>query len=1282
MQWRLFFPMAKFFLLIYDFFNRHRVALYSSMLAFFIGFAVLATRVSFQEDVMQFIPSSASTHNVTTVFSHLRVKDKIVVLFSRPDGDKEKLTAAADSFSSQLLRAAGGSLVTSVQAKAGGQQAQFFSSFVLSHLPIYLDTADYRRLDSLLSPVPLDAKLQQDFFALQMPQSLFTKDFIFADPLSLASPQLQLLHQLQLDGDYTIEDDRVYTSSGALLLFVDSKFPAGNTGGNGVLVDSIESLIAQSQQADAQLSVNYFGGPVIAVYNARQIRSDMMLTMGVAFLLITVVILLAFRNKFSLVLIFVPVLFGALFALAVLSFVQPSLSVIAVGAGSAIFGVVLSYSIHVVAHREHSASVRQLISEMAQPLTIGSFTTIGAFFSLVFTSSQVLRDFGWFSSLTIVGTTLFCLIYLPHLLSWSSVSAGPTPFLKAVERLNSFHLERSKVLVAVVFIVAIVGFFLSSKVQFSSDMNSLSYMPPKFEKVQAQLDSAFQKNYRNIYFVAVGKTDAEALANYKRMNACLDSLQGTGQVHQYSSAQSLLVPPDVQRRRIALWQAYFTPRKVAQIRQALQAQGAAYGFSPVSFEPFFAQLQATPSVVNFSAVSAFSDFMLRQDSLSMAISQVRLPAKAKYDVYNDFSSLPGVVILDKPHFLSQFVQSVSNDFYYVLFVSSFIVFLALLLSYGRFELALLTFMPMALSWFIILGLMALLGLQFNIVSVIIATFIFGTGDDFAIFISDGLLQEYRTGKPMLDAHKTAIFFSAFTTIAGMGALYFAKHPSLFSVAQISLIGMLSVVLIAYVVQPFLFNWFITRRTRAGRQPWTLVRFFAFLFYFCLFVVMALSLFVALPFLWVLGHKRRCRILHRISYFLMRGLFRVVHPYFRRLQFGSCLSSFQGHSLFIANHQSVVDLLLLMAFSPRVVFVMKGKVYHHFLFGPLVRAMGCVCISDGYEQMLPELKSLMADGYIPLIFPEGVRSVNGQLNRFHKGAFFLAQQLQADVVPLFITGAGNLIAKGDLFFLRPGLCTLTVGKPILYADSSWGADYRQRCHSVSRWYKAEYARLLSRFTSPADVFYTNRLFQNFIYKGPVLEWYMRVKVHMEHSYAVFNQLVPRKAVVTDIGCGYGFLDFMLTYLSPQRQVLGLDYDAEKVAVAQHCFDRPSSLQFQCSNASSVTLPLSDVFIMNDMLHYMDFPQQEALILQCMHRLNAGGTIIIRDGNSSNQRGQRITRLTEVLSTHILHFNKTEGQLHFTSWERICALALSQGFLISRRRPATSTSNEIFILQKPV
>ena len=99
----------------------------------------------------------------------------------------------------------------------------------------------------------------------------------------------------------------------------------------------------------------------------------------------------------------------------------------------------------------------------------------------------------------------------------------------------------------------------------------------------------------------------------------------------------------------------------------------------------------------------------------------------------------------------------------------------------------------------------MLGIKFNIVNIILATFIFGQGDDYTIFITEGCLREKHEGTDILPAYKRSILLSAAIMFIGIGTLIFAKHPALFSLAEVTIVGMACVVFMAWVVPPFLIN---------------------------------------------------------------------------------------------------------------------------------------------------------------------------------------------------------------------------------------------------------------------------------------------------------------------------------------------------------------------------------------------------------------------------------------------------------------------------------------------
>jgi predicted RND superfamily exporter protein len=66
-------------------------------------------------------------------------------------------------------------------------------------------------------------------------------------------------------------------------------------------------------------------------------------------------------------------------------------------------------------HYRHLPDIRQVIRDLAMPMTVGSLTTVGGFLCLQFVKSPMLQDVGLFAAFSLIGASLFSLIILPHL---------------------------------------------------------------------------------------------------------------------------------------------------------------------------------------------------------------------------------------------------------------------------------------------------------------------------------------------------------------------------------------------------------------------------------------------------------------------------------------------------------------------------------------------------------------------------------------------------------------------------------------------------------------------------------------------------------------------------------------------------------------------------------------------------------------------------------------------------------------------------------------------------
>jgi SAM-dependent methyltransferase len=212
------------------------------------------------------------------------------------------------------------------------------------------------------------------------------------------------------------------------------------------------------------------------------------------------------------------------------------------------------------------------------------------------------------------------------------------------------------------------------------------------------------------------------------------------------------------------------------------------------------------------------------------------------------------------------------------------------------------------------------------------------------------------------------------------------------------------------------------------------------------------------------------------------------------------------------------------------------------------------------------------------------------------------------------------------------------------------------------------------------YFREQLLRSYTYKGPGLEWYCRIKTKLENNYEQFHELIPGKGKFYDLGCGYGFMTYMLHWAAPERIFVGVDYDEEKVETAQHNFLRDEGISFEQGDLTLYKPKPCDGIIISDVLHYLLPEGQEALLEHCYEALNDDGLLIIRDGVMELQKRIKGTKHTEFWSTKIMKFNKTTNDLHFISQAFIETFAESHNMSIEVYDFAKFTANLTFVLKK--
>src|SRR5699024_5200359 len=232
-----------------------------------------------------------------------------------------------------------------------------------------------------------------------------------------------------------------------------------------------KNQIQQTFGSDPKIS--YFGAAFVSLANANQIKSDIKNTVLIAVVILMLILILFYRRIYIPIILFIPAICGAAFALTFLYFLKDSISAISISVGAILLGVTLDYSLHIITHLRENSSVKNLYKNISKPLLGCSLTTSIAFLCLVFVKSEVLRNLGIFAAISVISSAVFALLIIPHL-----YQPKPTDKRKfsLIEKLGKHAFEKNKFLIPLISIAIVFGIFTFTKVKFDEDLNSLNYI--------------------------------------------------------------------------------------------------------------------------------------------------------------------------------------------------------------------------------------------------------------------------------------------------------------------------------------------------------------------------------------------------------------------------------------------------------------------------------------------------------------------------------------------------------------------------------------------------------------------------------------------------------------------------------------------------------------------------------------------------------------------------------------------------------------------------------------
>ncbi|MBZ0099300.1 MAG: glycerol acyltransferase, partial [Taibaiella sp.] len=315
------------------------------------------------------------------------------------------------------------------------------------------------------------------------------------------------------------------------------------------------------------------------------------------------------------------------------------------------------------------------------------------------------------------------------------------------DKIARWQPERNKWLVLFIFLLTPVMLYFSTGVQFDSNLMNLNYLSPELQRAQEEVSEVNTVALSSVFVVAQEKSEDKALQQLETVKQQVAELESKGWVKGTSDPTMLLPSVQEQQERLTRWRNYWGEERTSRVVAHVNEAAAKTGYAQNAFARFGETLQGEYSTFDEETIRTLKTFFpggfSADGNQHYAIIALKVPAEHRDEVFETLSKQESVTITDRQQGATQLVAILNNDFTDIAVYSSLIVFFALLIGYGRIELAIIAFLPMAISWIWILGLMSLLGLKFNIVNIIISSLIFGLGDDYTIFTMDGLVERLK-----------------------------------------------------------------------------------------------------------------------------------------------------------------------------------------------------------------------------------------------------------------------------------------------------------------------------------------------------------------------------------------------------------------------------------------------------------------------------------------------------------------------------------------------------------
>jgi len=216
-----------------------------------------------------------------------------------------------------------------------------------------------------------------------------------------------------------------------------------------------------------------------------------------------------------------------------------------------------------------------------------------------------------------------------------------------------------------------------------------------------------------------------------------------------------------------------------------------------------------------------------------------------------------------------------------------------------------------------------------------------------------------------------------------------------------------------------------------------LRVYIISFYFWTELMVTSALLFPLAFLiWLVTvpFDRRMYLLHQFSC-LWSNLVFFLNPLWKMKVYGKEKIDPKGTYVIVSNHQSGADILVLLTLRLHFKWVSKRSLFFFPFIGWNMAMTRYIALRRGKKssmyRMMEKSRKALCDGNSMMIFPEGTRSNDEQIQPFKTGAFHLALDTRLPIMPIAIKGTAKAIRKGGFLISRNHEIEVSILDPVLF-----------------------------------------------------------------------------------------------------------------------------------------------------------------------------------------------------------------------------------------------------------